>query len=212
MGSWAELRDAVGGACVRYDQLGQAIRAKCSRTERNLVLFNLCARSSIELTRIHQALDDSPDLIALPARNLFELNIIVRYVLTSDENLARWVAEVATDERAILEGILKLSQGDSPEAERPLRERLTQIDATLKRQGKSARPTQQVSALATAVNLKMEYDAFFKLYSKYVHPSSWFVNSPPERLDEWKSILALQAQLYAADTFARISAACGVSV
>jgi hypothetical protein len=176
------------------------------------VLFNLCTRSAIELGRLHQALDDSADAIALPVRNVFELNIIVRYVLTSDDNLARWVAEVATDERVILEGILKLSEGDSLEAERQLRERLKQIEATLKRHGKSASRTQQVSALAAAVNLKTEYDAFFKLYSKYVHPSSWLVNSPPEHLDEWKPILALQAQLYAADTFARISAACEVRV
>ncbi len=68
-----------------------------------------------------------------------------------------------------------------------------------------------LSALAKAVGLESEYKAFFKLYSKYVHPSSWLVNRDPYWVQawQWRTIFTVSAQLYAADTIERIKTAIG---
>ena len=56
-----------------------------------------------------------------------------------------------------------------------------------------------VSHLAIETNNKLEYDAFFKLHSKYVHPSAWIMNSHDYEYDNpvFRSIFLSQGQIYA---------------
>jgi hypothetical protein len=53
-----------------------------------------------------------------------------------------------------------------------------------------------VNYLAKQTNNILEYKAFFKLYSKYIHPSSWIVNSYKNEYDNpvFKNIFFLQGQ------------------
>lgn len=210
-GSWADVRAALANFCERYEKLLATIKAGSTRTERNLVLFNLGSRAYLELDRARRLLDEPSDVLAWAARNLFEINLIVRFVLLSGENLNRWMAEMAGDERDMLLGILAISNDAAPEHQQTLRDRISEIEGILRRHNLEAKKPLQVRALASAVGMENEYEAFFKLYSKYIHPSSWLVNSPEARRDEWKGILALQAQLYGGDTFVRVRDAMGIA-
>lgn len=210
-GSWADLRVALDGFCDRYDQMLELIRSSRGRTDRHLVLFNLCARNHQELDRLRRSLDEPSEVLAWVARNLFELNLIIRFILISNENLQRWMGEMAGDEKDILQGVLGLSDGSSKSLEAPLQDRIAAIDGLLKRHGLQAYKPLNTRQLAESVNLVSEYLAFFKLYSKYVHPSSWLLNAAPSRREEWKGVFAMQAQLYAGDSFVRLQEALGLS-
>lgn len=56
-----------------------------------------------------------------------------------------------------------------------------------------------VNYLAKQTNNKLEYEAFFKLYSKYVHPSSWIINSHKSDYDNpvFRNIFFLQGRHFA---------------
>lgn len=64
----------------------------------------------------------------------------------------------------------------------------------------------RTASQAEAVGEKAEYEAFFKLYSKYVHPSSFLLNGNPKSVHSpvFFNILVIQAQRYAADSYERL--------
>jgi hypothetical protein len=52
--------------------------------------------------------------------------------------------------------------------------------------------------LSAKVDLSEEYSAFYKLFSKYVHPSSWTISADPDEYEDelyWQTFL-MNVQLY----------------
>ena len=69
------------------------------------------------------------------------------------------------------------------------------------------------SQLAKVVELDSEHKSFYKLYSKFVHPSSVLVNKPENiKLDIFMNVLLINAQLYAADTYRRVADSVGINI
>jgi hypothetical protein len=203
-----EVRGAFVDAGSRFEALLMSIKADHERTVRNLCMFNLAARTKLELDRAHRFFGEPADVWAWVSRNLFEINLILRFILQSQDNLNRWQAEAATDERDMLLGVLSTAtETTSIDHVNLVRDRISHIEAVLKRHGLEGRKPLQTRNLAATVAMKDEYDAFFKLYSKYVHPTSWLVNGDPNRREEWKGVLIAHAQLYAGDTLQRITTA-----
>lgn len=191
--------------------LGSRIRTNLKRNELNLVLHNLVVRSAFEVARLKKWIQESIELPAWCARNLFELNLILRFVLQSEENLKNWMGQLATDEIQILEGILELAEEKNDPRVKILNERITEIRRLGSKHKIELKPPIPISGLASKVGMQSEYRAFFKLYSKYVHPSSWIVNGPKERIDslEYWNTFVIQAQIYATDTYERVSEKAG---
>ncbi len=62
--------------------------------------------------------------------------------------------------------------------------------------------------LANKVGLIKEYEAFFKLYSKFIHPTSFLINSNPDTIHslQFKNIFLMQFQDYLFDLETRLRA------
>lgn len=173
--SSGEVSNSLQIASTRLAAVAQNIKAHYRRTEQNLALYNLASRAAFELTRLARNLDQGTDLVAWATRNLFELNLSVRYILMSEDNASRYLAESAKDEQQVLEGFLSLSDNESVEARKVLQDRILAIDALATRHGIELRKPLSTSDLAKVTGCAAEYTALYKLMSKYVHPSSWLV-------------------------------------
>jgi hypothetical protein len=136
------------------------------------------------------------EVLALSVRNSFEIWLKLLHIIESDENRQDWRNEALTDQIQVYEAMLTL-QG--PENVKSLI------------QGEIERAKQQAGArglspgkrplmmrdLVKATKYKEEYEAFYKLYSKLVHPSAWFVNMPTAVASEmYRMTLIVNAQVY----------------
>ena len=205
-----EAVEAVQEAGTRLASLAAHIRAHFERTGPNLALHNLAYRIGQELVRIARNHDQGLDLVAWAARNAFELNLLVRFVLLSDDNATRFLAESAKDEQQVLEGFLSLSNASTGEARRAVERRVAHIDDLAKKHGLQLLKPLQTAKLAGLVGCSEEYEGMFKFMSKYVHPSSWLVNRPSSETqsDVYWNALVVHAQLYAMDAYERIRTRC----
>lgn len=122
-------------------------------------------------------LDTPLEVLALSARNSFEIWLRLTHVLASETNCQRWRDEALTDQLQVYEAILTL---DGPEEMKAMiRGEIDRVKQHGAARGltQGYRPMMAVD-LAKVTGHKTEYDAFYKLYSKLVHPSSWSVNWP----------------------------------
>lgn len=121
---------------------------------------------------------DTPiEVIALSTRNTFELYTRLIHLIKSQENCQVWREEAFTDQKQIYEGILTL---EGPQFfKKIIQNEIKRIERHAQNKGLSFnRKIPHFKKLAIEAELESEYDAFFKLYSKFVHPSSFVVNSP----------------------------------
>lgn len=138
------------------------------------------------------------EVLALSARNIFELWLRLQYIVASDVNCQSWRNEALTDQLQVYDAILSLPGSD---ALKPVI--LTEIEQ-VKEHGTNCGLNESKELLSTAGLAKAtgnlsEYKAFYKLYSKIVHPSSWSVNWPNAvSSDMYGFTLAVNAQKYAA--------------
>ena len=154
------------------------------------------ASKAVSLASLN-APDPPVEVLALSARNVFELYLRLRHCLAADANCQVWLAEAVADQIQIYEGILGM---DGPESDKTvLRQEIDRL-----RQGAVAKELQLsqklllTKTLAREVALEAEYSAFYKLYSKLVHPSSFVVNFPPATVEApmYRSMLILNVQIY----------------
>lgn len=141
----------------------------------------------------------SIELNAWTARNLFECYLIASYIISDISNAKEFLAQKATDELEIYESLLTLKHsGTTKDAEKPVLERMEHIRNTMKKHSLAKLNHWTVSRLAKQTGNKEEYDVFFKLYSKYVHPSSWLINGEKSEFDNqtYRNVFLIQAQYY----------------
>ena len=134
------------------------------------------AAKAISLASV-SGLETPVEIWALAARNTFELYLRLKHILLSEENSQAWREEAVTDQLQIYEGILKQNP---PEPHKSIfhaeleRVRRHAVDRSLRDTTRLLR----IRDLARETHLEGEYDAFYKVYSKFVHPSSFFINWP----------------------------------
>jgi len=154
-----------------------------------------------QLERLVSLYDHSIEVHAWVARNLFESFLLFKYLMDDRSRAKDFVAQKATDELQINEGLLSLlNPGEDPAMGQAIRDRIDHIRGTLQKHGLQKSGHWLVKTLADQTCNRDEYEAFYKLYSKYVHPSSWLINGEAEEFDTGviRNIFFLQAQYCAA--------------
>ena len=137
---------------------------------------------------------------AISARNLFECYLLMAYIINEPSKAKEYLSQKAYDELEISEGFLSLTTANTSETSiKLIRDRMDYVKELMKKHELTPSKSWHVSYLAEKTNNKLEYKAFFKLYSKYVHPSSWIVNTHENEYNNpvFRNIFFLQGQLYA---------------
>lgn len=139
------------------------------------------------------------EYVALSSRNLFECYLLTAYIISNPSKSKEFISQKAHEELEINEGFLSITTTKtSEESIKSIQDRMEYIKEIVKMHELTPSKNWNVSNLAKQTNNELEYKAFFKLYSKYVHPSSWIMNSPNYEYDNpvFKNIFILQGQHY----------------
>ncbi|MEO8403674.1 MAG: DUF5677 domain-containing protein [Chitinophagaceae bacterium] len=140
------------------------------------------------------------EFCAISARNLFECYLLVAFILSDPSKAKDFVGQKAAEELEFNEGFLSITKPNTPESTiQAIRDRMAYIKDLMSQHGIPVKKGWNVRELAEKANNKIEYEAFFKLYSKYVHPSSWIVNGVINEYDNpvFRNIFIMQGQHYA---------------
>lgn len=165
-------------------------------------LFALRALASYTGTLFERLIShqDFPiEYIVISARNLFECYLLVAYITSEPSKGKEFLSQKAFDEIEINEGFLALKIENTSEGSiKAIRDRIDYIKDLMKKSDFTPSKHWTVSYLAQQTNNKVEYEAFFKLYSKYIHPSSWIVNSVNNEHDNpvFKNIFFSQGHIF----------------
>jgi len=206
-GDLSEINNILKSNISLIDKHLEFIRTNLERTERNLVLYNLLAKTRLYLYCLMKSLNEPTELLGFITRCLFELNLITRYVLMNEENLKRFVAQTGEDKIEILEDILEFREDSSEENVRIIEEEINRLKGLKQKYDlTSIKSLPSFKNIAHIVGLEKEYKALYKLFSKYVHPTPYIINGSSEEIhsNEIRNIFLIYAQLYAGDTFQRI--------
>jgi hypothetical protein len=133
-----------------------------------------------QLERLELHLDDDPDIIAVISRNLIELFFMLRYMYTSRERYNEVFGEQLTDLKEI-EKILY--PGGSPETDAPdtvkaFHSDMQNLWIRIKQYGverEQLKRPQVVRHYAEGAKLLDDYNMFWRIHSKYAHPSSYLL-------------------------------------
>ncbi|MEI6268262.1 MAG: DUF5677 domain-containing protein [Methylococcaceae bacterium] len=130
-------------------------------------------------------------------RNVFEGVLLLEHVTKNKNSAEAFIAQKIGDEKTILESLLSLGSS-AAENTSPIRERIDKANAVLRKHGFEKTPPWRTDFLAISAGLKYEYDAFYKLYSKYVHPSAWTILSDADEYEtiQYWEIFLVQVQLH----------------
>lgn len=173
------------------------------KQEMDYPLFSLRAIANytgVLFDRLISNRDFPIDYIAILSRNLFECYLLTAYIISDSSKAKEFISQKAYEELEINEGFLSITNANTSETiTKPIRERMEYIKEIMKKHDLNPSKNWNVNYLAKQTNNELEYKAFFKLYSKYVHPSSWIMNSPDHEYDNpvFKNIFILQGQHYA---------------
>ena len=191
----------------RCRKLAKRIDRSVERSDKSITMLNFMNAAADFLEMGSAGINGHVSILALAARNLFELNIRLRDTLRDDVQLKRWHGEAIRDKVDFLQGFLKVrTASKNTEARQVLEAEVARLLALQEKYQLPAKGSPPTKNLAENVGLLAEYEAFFKVYSKLVHPTSFLVNDAKNTNNgDTKDILLMQLQLYAADTFHRVS-------
>jgi hypothetical protein len=188
------------------------IKKNRPRDERNLILFKLLVAPLPYIDLYAQNPSGALSVLAFCTRAAFELDVRLRHVLRSDDNLRKWMAEVADDYVDLLQAIVGIGEPGDPRVQ-VLR---SELDRTESLKLKHKLPTlrrgdTQIATLAREVGLEREYKSLFKIFSKLVHPTAYLVNSENVMGDaQMRDVLLIHLQLYVLDHLKRATDEMGV--
>jgi hypothetical protein len=189
------------------------IKTELKRDNRRVILENLIKSSIENLDNLIALKATQTAVFAWATRNLYELNLITRFVLESEEHLNQWLAQIVQDEIEIWEGVPSRADKQAHSKEiAEIADHIENLRNKLTKYGLKPSRIPITFQLAKDRGLVEEHIGFYKIYSKFVHPSSILVNKPDHiNLPVFFSVLTMNAQKYAEDTLNRISKATGKS-
>lgn len=206
-GNLAEVIGFIKSNVALIDQHLEFIQANLGKAERNFVLYNLLAKVNLYLYCLMSSLSGPIEVIGFISRSLFELSLITRYVLMSEENLIQFVAESAVDKVQLLEGLLEAGDIAYKEDVELIKEEIAKLKTTPEKFNFPSKKPNSIKTIARIVDSELEYKALYKLFSKYVHPSSFSINLGSEALmseDRLRHTFLAFALTYAVVTFQQI--------
>lgn len=211
----ADVPDHLRKLAQTCDSLGHRIIASSERTDETVALANFCKYAGGELRQLADFFPSNVPGLAWATRNLFELNLTVRYVLEDREQFQNWISQVLTDEKEFIEGVLSASSGEENNGARSaLEARLSGLEELASRHNLTPSKRFFIGNIAKEVGLEDDYKAVYKLTSKYVHPTSILINAWQDQTpdDSWLDIFIVKSQISAGDTIYRISKYTNISI
>jgi len=180
------------------DRMHAHMESTLETTQQTDVLSKLMRRTAYEHRKLADALLGPIEELAWRSRNLFELGLIVRYVVSDPSNLQCWLAQKPQDLKEIMEGFIRLHGDQAPETP-AWRTIISILEAQAAAQGLPVARRISAAALADLAGIRGEYDAYFKLSSKFIHPTSWLVNEAEEAVDNplFRRLFVLLASMHA---------------
>lgn len=199
MQSTKDLNEELKRIVAELNEEALKLQINDSTDYRIIALRNLSSYTSKLLDRLITNQNAPIEHLALSARNLFECYLLTAYIVDDPARAKELISQKSFDEREINEGFLSLTTANASEISiKMIKDRIEYINNLMKNSGLIPSKHWTVRDLAQKTNNKEEYDGFFKLYSKYVHPSSWIVNSHEEEYDNpvFKHIFFSQGQIF----------------
>ncbi|MBK5396352.1 hypothetical protein JFU47_06410 [Pseudomonas sp. TH39(2020)] len=207
-GNEDDLRQALETLQDKIILIMDWVDSNCIRTNESAALLNLLSSTSQCVNVFHTSIGNHISILALAVRNLYEINLISRTVLQSEENLNKWISEAITDNIQVLEGILGIhTTSDLLGPKRILQTEIDRLEEVRAKHGLQLTKQPITAAkMAESLGLGEEHKNYYKLFSKLVHPSSYLVNNYANAASS-QTIVILQmlGQKYAFDTVSRIS-------
>jgi hypothetical protein len=161
----------------------------------------------LEVTK--HSLNMHVSVLALSARNQYELNIRIRTILEIDTELDKWCSEALTDMAQTLEAFLQLdTENENLNGRNIIHNEIRRLDGLKNKHNlPDIKRPESTGQLAKLIGQEEEHKTLFKIITKLVHPSSYLVNDYTNASSsENHKILQIHAQLYAHDSVVRI---CG---
>ena len=212
--NWESLFDEIkrrfGVIGEGYQELLAYIKGSLPQTTKNRVLTYVCERGALEAVRIVNWYDNDepPEFFAWTARNLLEISFITEYVAKDGENLKKFLNRALDDIKDFGEGLKELTFEDL-EAIKTIEE--TQNKYELSKYILKGKMPWRTKDLAKDVGKEKEYKSFFKIYSKYVHPTPWLIISNKRHIlhEDGKKAFFNQGYIYCERVFNTISESTG---
>jgi hypothetical protein len=208
LGDMDDLRINLVAIASRLQSVGKCLALRTDIDIGCRVYPAIADSTARQLGLLARMLEEPIEIAAGICRTVFEINIALRYCLSSPQRLDNYSIQAATDEISIYQSIIDLRDHDASETSlESLRDHIEQIKATLVKHGKSLKAVRAPwLQMAKDVGYEQEYQAFYGLYSKYVHASAWFVLRNRDHIDlpTYRFTMEINAQGYAADTLARL--------
>jgi hypothetical protein len=214
-GSWADLRKTLGDLERQLRSAGDALFHREDLQE-GCRVYPAIARSTadqIQLLATHA--EERIEITAGVCRLVFEMNVVLRYCLSSQARLMAYADQSVTDEISTHKAIKQLAHsGTNPITIHAIDQRIAELRDLMSRHDRNLSPERCSTAqMAKEVGLQEDYDALYGLYSKYVHASAWFVLRPRGHTDtaEYRMLMQIRTQVYANDTLHRLNELAGLA-
>lgn len=164
-----------------------------------LALNGLTKYTGVLLNRLIEYQNTPIEYTALTARNLFECYLLITYINGDESRAKEYISQKPIEEIELNESFLLLTtENTSPVTIKQLRDRIDYITNLKNTFDLKAKKHWNVSELAKQTGNILEYKAFFKIHSKFTHPSSLIVNSMEGDFNNevFLSVFSLQGLLY----------------
>jgi len=172
-----------------------------------LLKISTAARSGIQRLKDAVQQNDTNVVFAWLARNIFELDLVTRFVLKEPTNYKSLEKQFYKDEIEMFEGYKLLIEDTVADPGidarlKNLRDKWESVDT------EKGMPS-NIREIAEYVGAKEEYQIFYKTYSKYVHPSIWLIFAPSKLKQNpgFRNIFMMKSQRYAINIYEKVAEA-----
>jgi hypothetical protein len=159
----------------------------------NFVWKRTLAFVAKQLIAASKAYPDDIDAFAWRTRNVLECLVLVGYV-GRDVSIAKsFAAQIASDEKFLLEGFVKIAK-ESHDI-RPLTDRIEHIHRVLGKHGHEDSKPFSLKQIAKG-DLKDDVDSMKRTFDKYFHPTGWSILADSDQRDFYWEPMILNIQSY----------------
>jgi hypothetical protein len=179
---------------------------KLPHTNETTCLGNLLTQTKIELDRYIQSRTKSIYTLAAVGRNVFELCLIVEYVLFSAARMNEWMGQRISDEVQLLESMRLMSPTGADLSW--IDGRISDIRSIGEREGITEAKYKLPREYADSLGRTDEYSKYYRIFSKFTHPSSWVINENKEKLESHEAFnwfFMKKTETYTVEILARVA-------
>lgn len=205
IGSVTDLKQHLSELSASALLLSKEISDTVVRSNESVVYCNFMKRTAQELMQLREFVPGGIAGVAWVSRNLFEIDLLIAHLVRSEDNLGRWLGQLALDEKQVIEGMLALCSSTTLSEATTLEQRLRTIDKLALKHEVQLSSHFNMKDLSRKANVEREYEAIYKLASKFVHPSSWSINAmhASAYTGDYERILLTYAQIFAESGLSR---------